>query len=376
MVYVQVQVSNSAANLVKPFEPFYIKIKNGTLYVQDQASNRIITPIQAGVFSAYDFGRRTTLGIVQPVYVAIQNGVVYVQTTVVNAVVRTKTSVYGAYGRGKAMAIDYHNSARSAIEIALRPITRSASAVYATIEPYATKVGDAVISVRMRIGETTVHFKTKASELGGAFLGAFDPLTTRIQNGYVYITGTIGGFNSRIRVKVSDVVNLLRTKAHEQYAAILKAIDPAIQKTLTKYESLKLQISDLAADQRSRKTAASAAGGAAAGSVSGGAVGLFGGAGLGAAIGVVPAIFTFGLSIPIGAAIGGGAGLCVGAAAGGTVGLASGGAVSYGVQNRKEIAGAIGNAKDRALENAGACKDYVKDKAVSSTSSIKAKLGR
>lgn len=55
----------------------------------------------------------------------------------------------------------------------------------------------------------------------------------------------------------------------------------------------------------------------------GGGMGLMSGSALGAAIGVVPAIFTFGLSIPIGAAIGGGAGLAVGTTIGGVAGVLS-----------------------------------------------------
>jgi len=58
----------------------------------------------------------------------------------------------------------------------------------------------------------------------------------------------------------------------------------------------------------------------AATAVAGGVGGSVGGGVLGAAIGVPAAFFTFGLSIPIGAAIGGGAGLWSGAAVGGTWG--------------------------------------------------------
>merc|ERR1712216_568909 len=53
---------------------------------------------------------------------------------------------------------------------------------------------------------------------------------------------------------------------------------------------------------------------------------LVAGGAIGAACGVVPALFTFGLSIPVGAVLGGAAGLCMGTVAGGTVGLVGGGA--------------------------------------------------
>merc|ERR1712232_488119 len=81
----------------------------------------------------------------------------------------------------------------------------------------------------------------------------------------------------------------------------------------------------------------------------GGLIGLTAGAGVGAAVGVVPAIFTFGLSIPIGAFIGGVIGLCVGTVVGGCAGLVSGGAVGYCTyQHRDEIKGAAKRASEKA----------------------------
>merc|ERR1712050_588664 len=65
---------------------------------------------------------------------------------------------------------------------------------------------------------------------------------------------------------------------------------------------------------------------AVAGGVFGGAVGSMVGTVTGGAIGLVPAVFTFGLSIPVGAAMG----LCTGALAGSTTGVVGGGALGYG----------------------------------------------
>merc|ERR1711934_623432 len=66
--------------------------------------------------------------------------------------------------------------------------------------------------------------------------------------------------------------------------------------------------------------------GAVAGAVVGGSTTGALGTVAGAAIGVVPAIFTFGLSIPAGAIIGG----CVGTAVGGSAGAVGGGLAGYG----------------------------------------------
>jgi len=96
--------------------------------------------------------------------------------------------------------------------------------------------------------------------------------------------------------------------------------------------------SELAANPDVRFAAKSGAGGAAVLGTSGGAVGLTAGSAIGALVGFVPALFTFGLSIPIGAAIGGGAGLCIGTTLGSAVGFVGGSAVGSAYSRRTEIA--------------------------------------
>jgi len=81
--------------------------------------------------------------------------------------------------------------------------------------------------------------------------------------------------------------------------------------------------------------AASGLGGAVLVGAGGAGAGLLAGGAAGAAIGLVPALFTFGLSIPIGAVIGGTCGTVVGAATGGTVGLTGGSAIGYGVYKKR-----------------------------------------
>merc|ERR1712151_1258409 len=73
---------------------------------------------------------------------------------------------------------------------------------------------------------------------------------------------------------------------------------------------------------------------AVAGGVFGGVVGSTVGTVTGAAIGLIPAVFTFGLSIPVGATMG----LCTGAFAGSTTGVVGGGALGYGgFTHRKQL---------------------------------------
>eukprot|EP00929_Paragymnodinium_shiwhaense_P085224 TRINITY_DN45657_c0_g1_i1.p1 TRINITY_DN45657_c0_g1~~TRINITY_DN45657_c0_g1_i1.p1 ORF type:complete len:472 (+),score=89.73 TRINITY_DN45657_c0_g1_i1:122-1537(+) len=87
-------------------------------------------------------------------------------------------------------------------------------------------------------------------------------------------------------------------------------------------------------DPTAQVTAVTALGGAAAVGTGTGALGFACGGIMGAAVGVVPALFTFGLSIPIGAAIGSGMGLCLGATTGGAVGGLGGGATGYYAMRR------------------------------------------
>merc|ERR1712232_1086571 len=109
-----------------------------------------------------------------------------------------------------------------------------------------------------------------------------------------------------------------------------------------------------------RVTALSAGSGAVTMGAGAGLMGLTAGAGVGAAVGVVPAIFTFGLSIPIGAFIGGACGLCTGAVVGGSAGLVGGGAAGYyGFEHRDEIKGTVNGVREKANTYTNALKERV-----------------
>lgn len=87
-------------------------------------------------------------------------------------------------------------------------------------------------------------------------------------------------------------------------------------------------------DQTSQVVAASGLGGAVVAGVGGASVGLFSGGALGAAVGLLPALFTCGISIPCGAVIGAAAGTLLGAATGGAVGVTGGSALGYAVYKK------------------------------------------
>merc|ERR1712032_1742378 len=83
----------------------------------------------------------------------------------------------------------------------------------------------------------------------------------------------------------------------------------------------------------------------------------------GAVVGLVPALFTFGLSIPLCAMIGGGAGLCAGTTLGATCGAVGGGAVGYGSYgNRVAIRETVNRGVAFVKARAGGVKTVVESK--------------
>merc|ERR1711920_600132 len=127
----------------------------------------------------------------------------------------------------------------------------------------------------------------------------------------------------------------------------VKACDLA-DRALTLARAAKEKAKELAKDRRTQVTAASAGLGGAACGAGGATAGLVTGGALGGAVGIPFAFFTLGLSIPVGAMLGGGFGLVAGGAAGTTVGATAGGALGYGgFTKRAEIRAAISAVRAR-----------------------------
>jgi len=99
----------------------------------------------------------------------------------------------------------------------------------------------------------------------------------------------------------------------------------SVDRTKARAKAVGEVVTDVAADKCVQVTAASAGAGAMALGTAGAASGALVGGATGVLIGLVPALFTFGLSIPVGAVVGSSAGVCMGGAAGTTAGFAGGG---------------------------------------------------
>merc|ERR1711870_88262 len=86
--------------------------------------------------------------------------------------------------------------------------------------------------------------------------------------------------------------------------------------------------------------------------------------------GLIPAVFTFRLSIPVGAAIGGSTGLVAGSVAGGAVGFVGGGVAGHTAHKHREqigdgvaaVANKAGNLKAIMQEKSGECLEQVSGK--------------
>eukprot|EP00931_Biecheleriopsis_adriatica_P000344 TRINITY_DN100370_c0_g1_i1.p1 TRINITY_DN100370_c0_g1~~TRINITY_DN100370_c0_g1_i1.p1 ORF type:complete len:322 (-),score=80.12 TRINITY_DN100370_c0_g1_i1:100-981(-) len=155
--------------------------------------------------------------------------------------------------------------------------------------------------------------------------------------------------------------------------ASLERTRRAAQTAKVKSAELGSQAKEVASDGKVQATAIGAAGGAAMLGAGGGTTGLVAGSAVGALAGFVPAFFTFGLSIPVGAAIGGSTGLAVGTLVGGTAGALGGGAAGFGAYaHRSQIR--EGAAKTLAKVSSGA--DFVKGRAAAASGFLQEKVAR
>lgn len=124
---------------------------------------------------------------------------------------------------------------------------------------------------------------------------------------------------------------------------------------------LVLQAKGLAKDPRLRTVAMSGTGGAVVLGALGAQVGLVAGMAAGALAGAPLAFFTFFLSIPTFAAVGGGVGACAGAVAGAGTGLVGGSAVGgLGFAYRSELKVLASDIAEYTQAKAGVCTDIVK----------------
>jgi len=175
----------------------------------------------------------------------------------------------------------------------------------------------------------------------------------------------IASTRKAIRDRAQQTAQGVKARVAAGRSRALKTVDQAKAKA----NEAKDKASAFAKDGHVRATALGVAGGMTTLGSTGAATGLCAGTAVGAAVGVVPALFTFGLSIPVGAVLGGGAGLFMGTAVGATAGAVSGGAAGYGAyakrgeiqELRSKTVSRISSGVDVGKATASA--EFIKDKA-------------
>merc|ERR1719491_2427 len=170
-------------------------------------------------------------------------------------------------------------------------------------------------------------------------IGGFATYKYRVQikDGFITVQVKAQDMSHRTKERASAVLSTTRTTIDAQVAKLQSSVcDIATQvrkRSIAAVDIAKAKSSDALSFATTTKvgvTSSSAVAGAIVGGAGTGAAGTL----VGAAVGIVPAIFTFGLSIPAGAMVG----LCVGTTVGASAGAVGGGLAGYGgFTHRKTI---------------------------------------
>lgn len=176
---------------------------------------------------------------------------------------------------------------------------------------------------------------------------------------------------SNTRTRAQETIAYLKVSAIDSFdGSCAQVVDIASRvaetastvKQASKQKAIQIgsSLPGLPQDHSSHAILAAATGGAIAVGASAGSAGAVAGGTLGAAFGTVPALFTFGMSIPLGAAVGSSIGLCAGVVTGGTVGFWGGGGAGAGciaLSKQQHIGACISCARETANSVAGVVRD-------------------
>eukprot|EP00927_Polykrikos_kofoidii_P065759 TRINITY_DN61475_c0_g1_i1.p1 TRINITY_DN61475_c0_g1~~TRINITY_DN61475_c0_g1_i1.p1 ORF type:complete len:399 (-),score=41.18 TRINITY_DN61475_c0_g1_i1:36-1232(-) len=195
------------------------------------------------------------------------------------------------------------------------------------------KLKGGLLHVHSIAGEAVVYIETAACR-GTRYIGEIvRPLSISFKNGYVHVTRATSGMVCCIKAPVVDACCLVAEQAASRTQGSRARVNAAARFAIANASSVVAQARTIAADEKFQMTAGSAACGAIAFGATGGAAGLVTGGAFGAVVGIVPAVFTLGASIPIGAVVGGSTGLCLGTIAGSTAGFVGGGVAGFKVKS-------------------------------------------
>eukprot|EP00929_Paragymnodinium_shiwhaense_P060398 TRINITY_DN3016_c0_g1_i10.p1 TRINITY_DN3016_c0_g1~~TRINITY_DN3016_c0_g1_i10.p1 ORF type:complete len:733 (+),score=213.12 TRINITY_DN3016_c0_g1_i10:117-2201(+) len=329
-----------------------------------------------------------------------QDGCMHIYGTVDKSVMHVKVRAVRSYDLARQTAQETFERAALASE-------RCNQRLKGNVTIIRGRVGDAVVCVKTEMNsqtrkalDTTERLVARINDLPitqavcsrvHAASDSASDVAVSMKHGYLHIVQRVGSTVVHTRAKIVERGGVVKVTIVEMYTGtqttVLQLADQMAQRALAAYGRTRdsaLMLADitktkaLTAADLSKAYAAekpvrtSAAGGAVIGGASGSAVGLTAGSLAGAAAGLPMALLTFGLSIPIGAVVGGTAGVCAGAVAGTAAGAVGGTAVGYGYERREQIQDGVSGAMSRA----GQCREYIVDAAVASQEKVASRLLR
>lgn len=346
-------------------------------------------PVKAKALQVYEAGKARALpyyvkgkDFVYPYYMKVQGGYQYVETKVAGMVLKIKVGAGEKAALVKSAVLARYAALTQFIGSYTGPVVAKLAAMYQAVKAHVSAHLSAILAkaqsgktaVWTKVCDVAVAVKVKSLAVKDATMKYPNAVYVQVKDGYVYMKGVVDGKVVVVKAKLADIANSAASqilKVKEQ--ASLKAAN-TIDTVHVKYLALRAETKRLAADPNARVTAASAMGGATVM----GTGGLVTGGALGAVCGLPLSLFTFGLSIPVGAVIGGGAGMCAGA----TAGLVTGGAAGHKIHKEKDsiadgLAAAsakVSDIKGVAAAKASAYKSKVADSTAASAAYVRAKF--
>merc|ERR1712232_1534542 len=302
----------------------------------------------------------------------------YVQTAVGNTVVRIKVGLLAQQSRLAAFAHRVSSNICEAVNGLTAPIIQRILAVYeeartrlvAVCGPYLQKLEGFRNTLTAQVNGVLMTIKVRTATARELAMRYPSMCYVKVKGGCVYLYEIVGDKVVGIKVELNEIlakINAALVKLNADTQMKFGVVKDSVRsRALVVVDSVK----NAASDRCVQATAAGSISGSAALAASGGVTGLATGTMVGAACGLIPAVFTFGLSIPIGAAIGGSTGLVAGTVAGGAAGFVGGGVAGRTAHKHREqigdkVAAVASKASDlRAAvqEKSSECLDRISEK--------------
>jgi hypothetical protein len=370
VVYVQGIVGNAKICFqARATETWSFAVSNAssTYVAAYHAADNRVRPMWVWTSSKTMLAKDYVQAAVEPYWIRSRDGCLYIQASVGNMLVRIKVCTQDASNRTTTQILAAYASVYGAINSYTAPLIAKIVSIYSSAKaqslailwPYLDKARSTVGYVSTSVNGLVVGVKVRAASFRDMAVAQQSACYMKFKNGFIYVHGLVGDKVVSIKVSLKEILSSLNSKVTiincEAKARLLGAKSRIQDAACSATQLAKSTVKDRGA----QVTAASALGGAAAMGASGGFAGLTTGTVIGAACGVVPALFTFGLSIPIGAVVGGTTGLCAGTVAGGSVGLVGGGAAGRSVHKNQDK---IRDGMTATVSKASGCKDYMTEK--------------